>query len=453
MIRRPPRSTHCISSAASDVYKRQVYISQQPQQSSLTQQQQQSMRLSQQQAQIAQSIQEAKKFLQSNFDTEAHSSYPLQVQQPEQQQAIMQLQAQSQSQQSLKTLSHIQPNEFEKLKEFCQESQAKSGMKCKVHNDFITLYCENDKSVLCVQCLFASEQHKGHSVGPIKMAVNHMRSDNEYFRSLIQEKVTKIDAALTKSVSNKQYLDKMYQQYNQTISQEFDQLYQTLKKKEQELKSQVTGLFNHGIECYNNLIGEYQAGMENCQELLKFQSSNEMEIEYSHRLLKQLAEQVNRIQTDIHAMTEQDLEVLSFQQQNNMVYMIENYAKFENLPELFDSQQTQNKKSKLSSEKKKNYNQQLQTEPSMFNSPIKKNVYYQKAVGQHSNKNEQNKGGNVANTSNFGGQGQQILVQQQQQSQVSTQYAQQQSVKGNSQQKNQSLQGSKKKQTEQWQNK
>ena len=26
MIRRPPRSTHCISSAASDVYKRQDYI-------------------------------------------------------------------------------------------------------------------------------------------------------------------------------------------------------------------------------------------------------------------------------------------------------------------------------------------------------------------------------------------------------------------------------------------
>ena len=25
MIRRPPRSTHCISSAASDVYKRQAY--------------------------------------------------------------------------------------------------------------------------------------------------------------------------------------------------------------------------------------------------------------------------------------------------------------------------------------------------------------------------------------------------------------------------------------------
>eukprot|EP00826_Nyctotherus_ovalis_P029026 TRINITY_DN22887_c0_g1_i3.p1 TRINITY_DN22887_c0_g1~~TRINITY_DN22887_c0_g1_i3.p1 ORF type:complete len:112 (-),score=8.68 TRINITY_DN22887_c0_g1_i3:409-720(-) len=26
MIRRPPRSTHCISSAASDVYKRQLYV-------------------------------------------------------------------------------------------------------------------------------------------------------------------------------------------------------------------------------------------------------------------------------------------------------------------------------------------------------------------------------------------------------------------------------------------
>eukprot|EP00826_Nyctotherus_ovalis_P040401 TRINITY_DN3985_c0_g1_i7.p2 TRINITY_DN3985_c0_g1~~TRINITY_DN3985_c0_g1_i7.p2 ORF type:complete len:114 (+),score=31.16 TRINITY_DN3985_c0_g1_i7:25-342(+) len=27
MIRRPPRSTHCISSAASDVYKRQIVVS------------------------------------------------------------------------------------------------------------------------------------------------------------------------------------------------------------------------------------------------------------------------------------------------------------------------------------------------------------------------------------------------------------------------------------------
>ena len=30
MIRRPPRSTHCISSAASDVYKRQVLMRRQP---------------------------------------------------------------------------------------------------------------------------------------------------------------------------------------------------------------------------------------------------------------------------------------------------------------------------------------------------------------------------------------------------------------------------------------
>eukprot|EP00826_Nyctotherus_ovalis_P017241 TRINITY_DN15065_c0_g1_i16.p1 TRINITY_DN15065_c0_g1~~TRINITY_DN15065_c0_g1_i16.p1 ORF type:complete len:105 (+),score=19.32 TRINITY_DN15065_c0_g1_i16:25-315(+) len=30
MIRRPPRSTHCISSAASDVYKRQAYRSKPP---------------------------------------------------------------------------------------------------------------------------------------------------------------------------------------------------------------------------------------------------------------------------------------------------------------------------------------------------------------------------------------------------------------------------------------
>lgn len=70
------------------------------------------------------------------------------------------------------------------------------------------------------------------------------------------------------------------------ITQEFDQIYQTLKKKETELKNQVTGLFYHGIDCYNSLINEYQLGLENCQELLKFQSSNETDIENQHRLLK-----------------------------------------------------------------------------------------------------------------------------------------------------------------------
>lgn len=259
-------------------------------------------------------------------------------------------------------------------------------MKCKAHDDFITLYCENDKQLLCVQCLFAGEQHKGHSVGPIKMALNHMRSDAEFFRSLIQDKVRKIDAAMNKSQANKQFLEQMQSHYSNIVQQEFEQMYQALKRKEEELKGQIAGLFSHGIECYNTLIGEYQSGLANCQELIKHQSSNDMGIEFTHQLLKQLAEQVNKIQVDVHEMTDQDIDVINFQQTGNILSMIENYVRFDNLPELFDSQQPPNKKPRQSSEKKKAPSSNLATEPSTYQSPIKKNVYYQKIVGGQASK-------------------------------------------------------------------
>jgi hypothetical protein len=38
--------------------------------------------------------------------------------------------------------------------------------KCLKHLDFITLYCENEKKLLCVNCLYGSTAHKNHSVTP-----------------------------------------------------------------------------------------------------------------------------------------------------------------------------------------------------------------------------------------------------------------------------------------------
>ena len=35
---------------------------------------------------------------------------------------------------------------------------------CRHHKDLLNLYCENDKSVICVSCVYKVSDHKGHKI-------------------------------------------------------------------------------------------------------------------------------------------------------------------------------------------------------------------------------------------------------------------------------------------------
>ena len=61
-------------------------------------------------------------------------------------------------------------------------------IRCKDHNEIVSLYCEKDKSVLCVSCLFESEEHQKHTVIPLKAAATAIASNTNSFRAQLQEK-------------------------------------------------------------------------------------------------------------------------------------------------------------------------------------------------------------------------------------------------------------------------
>lgn len=55
-------------------------------------------------------------------------------------------------------------------------------MKCKEHDDFIQLYCAQDKSLLCVNCFYEnSRKHEGHNIAPVKHSIELIARENALF--------------------------------------------------------------------------------------------------------------------------------------------------------------------------------------------------------------------------------------------------------------------------------
>ena len=52
--------------------------------------------------------------------------------------------------------------------------------KCIKHiEDYISLYCQQEKKLMCVSCLYASTQHKNHNVVPLNTSWQSIEADNE----------------------------------------------------------------------------------------------------------------------------------------------------------------------------------------------------------------------------------------------------------------------------------
>ena len=51
--------------------------------------------------------------------------------------------------------------------------------KCLKHLNFITLYCADERKLLCVNCLYGSTVHKDHSVTPSNQSQPQIKRDND----------------------------------------------------------------------------------------------------------------------------------------------------------------------------------------------------------------------------------------------------------------------------------
>ncbi|EAR87773.2 B-box zinc finger protein (macronuclear) [Tetrahymena thermophila SB210] len=131
---------------------------------------------------------------------------------------------------------------------------------CCEHGEEISLFCNTERLLCCVQCVYQTQIHKKHNVVPIKQALQHLREDNLIFINSCREKVSLIDEAIKNCQFNKNKLQQLVNQYRSMIQQEFDKLIQIIQKREEEALSHIQNFHDTSFK-------DYESKQENLQFL------------------------------------------------------------------------------------------------------------------------------------------------------------------------------------------
>lgn len=54
--------------------------------------------------------------------------------------------------------------------------------RCLHHNNALSLYCLNERRILCVNCVYGLHRHRSHKVLPLKDSMEEIRTDNQKLR-------------------------------------------------------------------------------------------------------------------------------------------------------------------------------------------------------------------------------------------------------------------------------
>ena len=106
--------------------------------------------------------------------------------------------------------------------------------RCLKHNNVLTLYCEKDRTPLCVSCVYHGNQHKTHKVIPLKNAGKSLLTDTQNYANKVQRRIEEIDGILRVSTENIVKIEKIYPEVCRKIELGFKQLHDLLSKKEEE---------------------------------------------------------------------------------------------------------------------------------------------------------------------------------------------------------------------------
>ncbi|XP_043942046.1 zinc-binding protein A33-like isoform X2 [Protopterus annectens] len=139
--------------------------------------------------------------------------------------------------------------------------------QCLEHNEVLKLFCQEDKSPMCVVCM-VSTKHTGHSFLPLQEAVSLFQGKLKEASSLLELKVK-----YTIKVHNQQ---EQYISDLQHITSQFAKLHQFLQDREknliQQLKEETAGIIKkmkENLRDIKNRSNAIQKGISNMQSAIQ----------------------------------------------------------------------------------------------------------------------------------------------------------------------------------------
>ncbi|KAL4482596.1 hypothetical protein ABPG72_005839 [Tetrahymena utriculariae] len=127
---------------------------------------------------------------------------------------------------------------------------------CKEHNDYVQLFCQDDKSLLCVNCLYQNDKHKRHRVKPLKSSMDLIKKENQQFKIEAKEKLQLIESSLKICNSNKNILKEGYSYLCDSVSREFTEIQKILVEQEKKIQMQIQTIFEERLKEYEQMLND-----------------------------------------------------------------------------------------------------------------------------------------------------------------------------------------------------
>ncbi len=68
------------------------------------------------------------------------------------------------------------------------------SLRCLQHNNALSLYCLNERKILCVNCIYGAHKHRSHKIVPLKDCMDYVREDNQKLNFIMEEEIKKMDS-------------------------------------------------------------------------------------------------------------------------------------------------------------------------------------------------------------------------------------------------------------------
>lgn len=123
--------------------------------------------------------------------------------------------------------------------------------RCILHNNFVTLYCQDEQKLLCVNCVYDSVKHKDHAVGPIKRSFDNIREDNRMNEKRLRETVEALTKLHEKSFKITVECKEGLETTLRDLNEEYDAIQRILVEKYEIARESI-------IEKYTDLSSKYK---------------------------------------------------------------------------------------------------------------------------------------------------------------------------------------------------
>lgn len=137
---------------------------------------------------------------------------------------------------------------------------------CPEHDEKLKLYCVTDQQLICIICR-DGERHEGHTFKPIKEASASLKRELEKGLDRIPGDIKTLERLFNTQGENINATKDRSCQLVRQISAQFQELHQFLRKREEELKNEVTRQENVDVEQMSKMLNAIEEELSQSRAL------------------------------------------------------------------------------------------------------------------------------------------------------------------------------------------